>query len=186
MKVQSILRISAGPAAIALFMAMASPFMLAQTGDSKEISTLFKDAKTLSTLAEAHAATLETYTRSRLAWRSHAVELTAMKEDVNAFGKLSKQLSDQRAAASPWQRVAIDQIDPLLRDMADQLSTTINHLNDNHSRIHMSAYREYLRANYDVASRTAALMSDIVEYDEANSKARSIEDKLELGTDNGE
>jgi hypothetical protein len=186
MTVQSIFHNSGGLAAIALFMAMASPFMMAQTADSKKISALFTDAKGLAALAEDHAATLETFTRSRLAWTSHAVELNAMKEHVNDLGKVSQQLSDQRDLGSPWQQEAIGQIDPLLRDMADQLSTTINHLNDNHSRTELAMYRDYLQANHDLASRTTELMNDIVEYDRSNSKARAIEQKLEFATDKGE
>jgi hypothetical protein len=99
---------------------------------------------------------------------------------------VSQQLSDQRDLGSPWQQEAIGQIDPLLRDMADQLSTTINHLNDNHSRTDLATYRDYLQANHDLASRTTELMNDIVEYDRSNSKARAIEQKLEFATDKGE
>ena len=109
-----------------------------------------------------------------------------MKEHVNDLGKVSQQLSNQRDRGSPWQQEAIGQIDPLLRDMADQLSTTINHLNDNHSRFELAMYRDHLQANHDLASKTAELMNDMVEYDRSSSKARAIEQKLELATDKGE
>lgn len=186
MTFQSITRIPGGLAAIALLMAMASPFMMAQTADSKRISALFTDAKSLAALADDRAAKLETLTRSGVSWTSHAVELNAMKEHVNELGRVSKQLNDKRDEGSAWQQEAIGQIDPLLREMADQLSTTINHLNDNHSRVELGTYRDHLQVNHDLAGRTTELMNDIVEYDRSNSKARAIEQKLELATDKGE
>ena len=52
-----------------------------------------------------------------------------MRLHINDLGKVAKELEDARPEGSPWQQVAIDRIDPLLREMADQLTSTINHLN---------------------------------------------------------
>jgi hypothetical protein len=64
--------------------------------------------------------------------------------------------------------------------MADQLSATIKHLNDHKGEIHLQRYRDYIEASYELASRTAGLISDLVGYGKAKSKATSLEQKLEL------
>jgi hypothetical protein len=58
----------------------------------------------------------------------------------------------------------------------------MKHLNENPSRIHLSAYREYAHSNSELASKTAGMIRDFVDYDEAQSKAESLEAKLELST----
>ena len=103
-----------------------------------------------------------------------------MKDHFNALGRIQKQLADLRAQGSPWQQVAIDRLDPLLRDMADQLTATIKQLNTHQSRVHMPAYQEYVQANHDFATRTAELISDYVEYDRAKATVQRLEAKLEL------
>jgi DNA repair ATPase RecN len=180
MKSQSIFRVSGGLAAFALLLAMASPFAATQTADSEQISKLLSEAKSHAVLADDDAATLESFTNSQFSWKTHAATLVAMKGHINELGKVSKQLNDLRDQASPWQHLAINQIDPLLRDMATQLTATINHLNDNPSRIHLQPYRNYAHANHDLASRTAEVISDLVEYDKAKSKTESLEQNLEL------
>jgi hypothetical protein len=39
---------------------------------------------------------------------------------------------------------------------------------------------DYTRTNYELAKRTADLIRDFVDYDEARSAAESLEEKLEL------
>jgi|GEM_PF-619246 len=180
MQFRSILRTSFGLTALALFLAMGSPAIVAQSADSEEISKLLTQAKSHAVLAADDADTLESYTNSTHSWESHSVRLAEMAEHVNAMGKVNKQLSDLSSQGSPWQQIAISRIDPLLREMADQLTATINHLKNNQSKIHMGPYRDYVQANHDVASRTAQMISDFVEYDKAKSKAESLERKLEL------
>jgi hypothetical protein len=185
MKSRWMFRISGGLATLALLLAIGSPFMAAQTTDSAAISKLLSEAKSDAVLAEDHAATLESYTHSQLAWQTHASALESMKEHVNNLGKVVKQLNDLRAEGSPWQQEAIDRINPLLRNMADQLTATINHLNDNKGRIQMQAYRDYTHANYDLAARTATVISDFMEYGKAKATAESLEQKLELPAPGG-
>ncbi len=180
MKYPRMLHLCGGIAALALLLMIGSPLLRAQTTDSEQISKLFTDARSYALLAETDADRLDSYTRSSLAWQTHAAQLTAIKENVNELGKIHKQLSDLRPEGSPWQQEAIDRIEPLLRDMADNLTATINHLNEHKNQVNMQPYRDYAHANYELASRTATLISDIVEYDKSKSRAQSLEKSLEL------
>lgn len=180
MKVRTIVHRFGTLAVLATIFAIGSRMMPAQSPDSEEISNLLIQAKSHAVQAEDDAATLDAYARSKLSWHSHGTKLNEIREHVNALGKVSKELADQRASGSPWQQKAIDQIDPLLKEMADVLTTTIKHLNDHPSQVHLPKYREYAHASYEVTARTAGLIRDFVNYDEAQSRAESLEAKLEL------
>lgn len=103
-----------------------------------------------------------------------------MKDHVNELGKIAGEMNDLNAQGSPWQRDAIQQVTPLLQEMASNLTNAIEHLNANQSQVHMQTFRDYARTNYELAKRTADLIRDFVENDEAKSMAESLEDKLEL------
>jgi hypothetical protein len=155
-------------------------FAKAQTADSNAITDLLKEAKTHAVLAEEDAVTLETYTRSTLSWQAHGNRLDDMTVHANDLIRDYKKLSSMREEGSPWQKEAIDRIDPLLHEMADHLQATINHFNDNKNRLQMGPYRDYAKANRDLMSKTNQLISDFVDYGEAKTKANLLEKTLEL------
>jgi len=146
---------------------------------------LLSQAKTAALLADNDAAAMDTFAYSKLSGQSKALELDSMKEHVNNLGKVHKQLTDARAEGSPWQQEAIDRIDPLLRDLAAQINSTINYLNDmnkNQSKANSEQYLNYTHANADLTGRMADMIRDFVEYGKAKSKAEALSRKLELPT----
>ncbi len=129
-----------------------------------------------------HAAeTIQAYTRSKVSWQSHAEQLTSMKEHINALGKDAADLAAARSEGSPWQQQVIDDVDPLLRSLADHLSAMIQHLNDNQNRVHMPAFQDYAKANYEYSQRLLRMIDDYVDYEQAKSKTEALEQKLQLG-----
>ncbi len=152
----------------------------AQSPDSEQISQLLVEAKSHALEAEDDAAKLEAYTRSRASWRSHGIQLENMKVHVNELGKIAGELNALAPQGSPWQQQAIQQVRPLLTEMAGNLTSAIEHLNENQSRVHMQPFRDYARTNYDLAKRTADLIRDLVDYDEAKARAGSLEQKMEV------
>jgi hypothetical protein len=168
-------------ALIALLALVAGPSIAnAQTKDSAQISRLLDEARSYAIQANNDAAELESYTNSNLAWKTHAESLERIRGHVNNMGKLLQQMHDIKSEGSPWQQDAINRIDPLLRQMADQLTATIEHGNEYPNRIHMMKFKNYVRACADLANQTERLISDIVTYDKAQAKAQMLEQKLEL------
>jgi hypothetical protein len=166
--------------ALALLLFAGIQHAFAATPDSGPVAQLLADAKTHAVQAQDDAATLESYTRSRVSWKLHRDELDSMKQHVNEMGKIAAEMQNLEPQASDWQKQAIHQVMPLLRDLAGNLNKTILHLNENQSRIHMAEYIDYTRTNHELAARTADLIRDFVEYDQAKSAAEALEDKLEL------
>ena len=168
-------------ASVALLMWMAgSSYAAAQTQDSAQISQLLREAQTYAIQAERDATELESFTHSKLSWQTHAQQLDRIRENVNKLGKLHQQVTDMQEDGSPWQQEAIQQIDPVLREMADVLTTTIQHLSDNRAHIQFPQYQEYARANAELSSKMAHMISDYVAYDKAKSRAEALEKKLEM------
>jgi hypothetical protein len=180
MKIPSMFRYLSGLVVLALTLSMGSSTSSAQSADSTLISDLLSQAKTHAALAKNDASTLESYARSKMSWRSQSRQIEKIRTHVNQLGALNKELSDARSQGSPWQQHAIDQVDGRLREMADLLTQTIDHMNDNQNRVHMPPFRDYAKANYALASKLADMIRDFVDYDQSKSVAVALEQKLEI------
>lgn len=152
----------------------------AETKDSAAITSRLAEIKTHAALASDDAATLESYTRSKLSWQAHEKQLTRMKGHVNDIVADYKTLDSLRAEGSQWQQEAIDRIEPMLREIADTLTATITHLNDNPSKIHMQPFRDYVNANAKLLDTAHRTVNDLVDYGEARAKSDQLQKTLEL------
>lgn len=157
--------------------------MLAAQTDSDAISKLLVQVRTHAAEASDDATTLESYTRGNLHYQSHATQINRMKEHVNELIRDSNELTSLRPEGSPWQQEAIDRIQEILPQMASHLTGMINHLNDNKSKTHMPAYREYVRTNQRLIDKAHQTIDNFVDYDEARAKADSLEKQLQLPTE---
>ena len=152
----------------------------AQVADSAHVNHLLTNAEHYSNLAANDAEILESFTRSRAGWQSHSGQLERIRENVNNLGKVVQQLNEARSEGSPWQQAAIDRINPLMHEIAMQLTATIEHLRANQSRIEMKAYQDYTRATYQVTRRAALTISDYVEYGRVKARTETLGQKMEL------
>ncbi len=165
----------------------APPFLKGQAAkDSPEITQLLSQAKASATLAADDAHTLESYTHSRLHWQTHAGQLERIRAHVNDLIGDVNRLTALRSEGSLWQQEAIDRINPLMQTMADHLTATIQHLNDNQKQIHFQPYQDYARGNRVLADKTLAVIRDFVDYGEARAAADLLEQKLTLPVSSGE
>lgn len=152
----------------------------ADSGDSPEITKLLADAKAEAYELKQDSDELNGFVKSRLSWESHATKIERIKEHVNATGKLLAKMKDMEALGSPWQKEAIVRIEPLLKELAANTEMTINHLNENRSKIHFTEFKDYVKANYELATDLEALIRDFVNYGEAKDKFERLRGKLEV------
>lgn len=172
--------------AVGLLLSLPTP-VLAQNPDSEEITKLLSRAENHALNLETDGDQLVAYTHSpSMSWQSHASRLSEMRNDVNEMGKIVTEMQQLHSQGSPWQQVAIDRIYPLLREMADALTATIKRLNDHPSQVNMPAYQDYVHSQYDVASRTASLVKDLVDYGRSKKNSDTIRMKLELPEKSGQ
>jgi hypothetical protein len=141
-----------------------------ESGDSEQIAKLLVDAKAEAVELKHDADEMVSCTKSNLGWATHALKVELIKEHVNNTGKLLAKMKEAEAEGSPWQRDAIQRIEPLLKELAANTETTINHLNDNRAKIHLPAFQDRVKANYELAADLEALIRDFVNYGEARGK----------------
>jgi hypothetical protein len=165
---------------------LSTPIILAaQKADSAQLSKLFTEIKEHATLAEHDAELLHSYTRSHVNWKLHADKLEQIKGHVNDLGRDYNEAERMREEGSPWQQEAIDQMRPLLQGMAAHLTATIEHQRKNPSHTRMQPYVDYARGNWEYATKTSALIHDLVDYGQAKAKSEQLERKLQLPDEPG-
>jgi hypothetical protein len=152
-----------------------------QMPDSEQVSELLSQVKTHAFQLKEDAGTLESFTHNAgLSWHSHAAVLTRMKEDINEAGRDLTKLEEAKKSASPWQKTAIERIQPLLKELAGNTEQAINYGNENQKRLFTEPYKDYLEANADLSSELASTISDFVDYGNTKERLDALERKLEL------
>jgi hypothetical protein len=123
---------------------------------------------------------MEAFTRLQLTWESHTRQISLIKEHINKAGELLSELHANRENAAPWQKQAIDQITPLLHELASNTGAAIEHLAKNPTRLHDLAYKDYVAANYHTAEKLVALIGNYIDYGEASEKLGELSQKVKV------
>jgi hypothetical protein len=179
---QNVLRSSKTRALSVLAIALAAATASwAQTPrDSSEVSRLLTEVKAEAVQLRHDADELKAFTRSGLSWESHATKVEEIKGRINKAGELLSKLENEKGAASPWQQQAIERITPMLKELASNTESTIDHLNQKPKLLHTGPYKEYVEANYEVASSLEELISDYVDYGKSKARSEELASKLEV------
>jgi uncharacterized membrane-anchored protein YjiN (DUF445 family) len=148
--------------------------------DSEQIAELFEQARAEAAQLETDSHELVTYQRSRLGWKSHAEQVEKIKEHVNKTGELEQQLREARESGSAWQQEAIDRINPTLKELADNLESTIDHMNANRRALWTPTFHEYVKANAELAAELHAMIADFVDYGQTKQAFQKLQTRLEL------
>jgi len=149
--------------------------------DSKEVSDLLSEAKTEALQLKDDASTMESFTLSNMNWQSHSAKAQEIKEHVNNLGKTVAKLNQARGSASSWQQTAIDRVNPILRELAANVQATIEHLNKDRTHpLQTTEHKDYLKANAELSTRIATLVSDFVDYGETKAKFEQLSQRLEV------
>ena len=178
MKPQAFAKVIPGLAIV--FFLLSAGLLAAQNKDSAAISKLLTQVKNHAALASDDAATLDSYARSRLDPSTHGDQLNLMRKHVNNLITDANEMISLRHEGSPWQQNAIDRIEPLLPVMAEHLTNTINHFNDNRHQIQMPEYRDYVSANQNMIENAYQLIKTYESYAQAMAKADALEKEIGL------
>ncbi len=134
-------------AAFALSIPASSAFA-AGTPDSTTIPQLFQHVKHHAAQASFDVDILETFRRSNVNWETYGQTLNQIRKHVNDLFEDYYQLKRMRNNGTPAQQQAIDRLEPLLRDMATSLTSTIQALNADQRLVNMPGFRARIRANW--------------------------------------
>jgi hypothetical protein len=173
-----ITNLAAQTVAIVGFLAMPCAVKAFHSRDSPDVTRLLGEAKAEAVELLHDSDELQTFTRSKLSWKTQGHQIELAKAHINKTGKLLAALQVSKPVAAPWQQRAIDQIDPQLRELAKNTEAMIKHLNENKDRVHMPEFQDYVSANYRMAVDLEALIRDFVNYAEAQQEFERLGHKL--------
>lgn len=162
------------------FFAASPAVIAAEAPDSEQVSKLLSEAKTTAYQLREDAAAMERFTRVGASWEVHADAINQIKEHVNALAKTAAKLEDARSTASPWQKTAIDRVNPFLDELGGYTTAAIEHINGNHSNHTLAEYNDYLEANADYSADLAAMIGEFVDYGKARQRMERMGAKLEV------
>ena len=139
-----------------------------------DVDQLLQQASAQASQLRRDSATLESFSRtgdrSGVGWQTHANQISTIKTHVNQLGQTLSQLEAARDSAGKSQQGAIDRIRPVLEELASNTTAIIDQLNQNPKRLTDPTYREYLRANDDLAANLNQQTSDIVAFSRAERR----------------
>jgi hypothetical protein len=136
----------------------------------QDVDQLLQQARTQALQLRRDSSTLETFSRSSVSWRSHTTQINAIRTHVNQLGQTLSQLQAARDSAGKAYQQAIDRIQPILQELASNTTAIIDHLNQNPRNLTDPTYRQFLRANSDLAANLAQETSDIVAFASAQRR----------------
>jgi hypothetical protein len=164
---------------VAGFLAASFTVRAADVPDSEQVSKLLSEARTMAFQLSDDAGTMETFTRMNVSMDSHKAAINQIREHVNALGRQVDKLKDARSAASPWQKTAIDRIQPFLDELGGYTAAAIEFVNGEQQHT-LAEYKDYLEANMDYSTDLAAMISDFVNYGKTRQRLERLTEKLEV------
>ncbi|HTF65399.1 MAG TPA: hypothetical protein VK638_22215 [Edaphobacter sp.] len=149
---------------------------------SAEVAAQLDAAKVQASDLARDADEMTALLRNDSSWQSHADTLNRIAKHVNNMGKILEQLQSERDQASPWQQQAIDRMVPLLKEIANNTTAAIEHLNKNQLRPVSGDYKNYLQQNADTSHELADMISAFEKYGRTRAKLEELQDKIEAPT----
>jgi hypothetical protein len=167
---------------LAVLVAGMSPSLKAADTSTNPVSKLLAEATTNSSQISAD---WKAYSRqSNPDSSADAAEIARMKDDISAAMKTIASLNDSRSLASPSQAATIDQIVPVMEELADNATDAVEYLAGNQARLTDKECKEYLGDNSDTSKRLAELITRLVEFGNGRDKFQTTKRLLVELTEN--
>jgi hypothetical protein len=148
--------------------------------DSAEVSRLLNEARVAAGKLVTATDTFNSYVRNRVNWRTHAEKANEVKDGVNTLGAHLADLEALHHQAAPWQQGVIQNMRPILVEIAQNTEFVIQHISEKPRLLAHPEYREALENKHELATQLAKLTDDSVDYAETKSRFEQLRGKLEL------
>lgn len=137
----------------------------AQSPDSATIAKLLQQARAHAASANDDAEFLVSNAQSAFDSQMHAQYLQKVREHAIDLFTDYHQLQAIKDKGTPQQREAIDRLDPLLRDMATSLTTTLQTFNAHPARSNMPYFRTRMRGDWESINKVYELLCECTKAD---------------------
>lgn len=105
---------------------------------------------------------------------SFSFDFSRIKDDVNQAGATLRELEAQRATLQPWEKHALDQVEPLLASVASNESKVIQFYNEHRPYLTNPEFNGYVANIYQDSDRADKILSEYLRL----AKLRSEEHRL--------
>jgi hypothetical protein len=153
-----------------------------RNAENQGVRDLLSLAAQQSASLDYDADQMQSLLHSDAAWQTHATLLESVKVHVNQLSLTVAKLQAERSEASTWQQKGIDRVVPLLRELAENTTAAINHINKNQGRPVSGYYSEYLDENAETAHDLNRIISATIEYGHLRNKLEKLEEQIQPST----
>ncbi|HTZ60264.1 MAG TPA: hypothetical protein VMB49_19280 [Acidobacteriaceae bacterium] len=163
---------------IASFLIFTRPAMAIRNAENQDVRALLSLASQQASALDYDADQMQSLLRNDVSWQTHGAMLASVKEHVNQLSRTMAKLQTERSEASTWQQRSIDRVMPLLRELSENTTAAIEHINANQNRPVSGYYSEYLDSNAENAHEMAQIISETIQYGHTRDKMEKLEDQL--------
>ena len=156
--------------------------MALQNAENQDVRNLLLLAARQSASLDYDADQMQSLLHSDAVWQTHATLLDQVKGHVNQLSVTIAKLQAERSQASPWQQKGIDRVVPFLRELAENTTAAIVHINANQGRPISGYYSEYLDENAETAHDLNRIISATIEYGHIRDKLEKLEEQIHPST----
>jgi hypothetical protein len=158
------------------------PLKAVENTENQNVRNLLDQAAEQAAVLDYDADQMTGLLFDDFSWQTHAAMLDTVRDHVNSLGRTIAKLEAERGQANSWQRQTIDRAVPLLRDLANNTTEAIDHLNKHHVRPLSGNYPQYLEANADTAHELSRLIGTTVEYGHTMSKLERLQERVQMAS----
>jgi hypothetical protein len=109
-----------------------------------------------------------------------SAEVALMEGEVTTVVRTVEALNEARGQASPAQLAAMDQIVPVVQEIAENTTKAIGFLAKNQTRLTSKQYKDYVEQISDTSNRLAALVAQLADYQSRKARLDLAKRNLEL------
>jgi hypothetical protein len=145
---------------------------------SMEARTSFEQIDTWASTVSDDAFQLGAMARSERAPESHLEGLAVLREDINRIGVDLQTLDAKRGSLSEWEVKALNQIMPLMQDVADNAEKAIQTYNSDRQRLWATSYVGDTDTISKDAGEVATLLRNYLNLAKTQQKELQLEHSL--------
>jgi L-lactate utilization protein LutB len=112
------------------------------------VPQVLEEVKAHAAEAKYDADFLDSSVRNHADWQSYSIQLHHIRLHANELFHDNSRLQKIADKATPQQREAIKRLQPMVREMADSLTKTIQWLNENQGNVGMPEFTSQIHSTY--------------------------------------
>jgi hypothetical protein len=107
--------------------------------------------------------------------------LTALRDEINAIGRGISSLDAESQSLAPWEKQAMDKVQPLLHETAADTEKAINFFNANKHELWREDYRNDVSGAFHGSEQIEKTLKDYLKFAQARDEEQRLRQSLDAG-----